>query len=397
MALPGVSIALDNGAIGLLPDSQDGLVGMLLQSAVAPSGLALLTPRQITSLAEAEGLGITASFDTTNTVRCYKHIADFYRVAPTGTPLWIMFVSNAVTMSTMVDKTQANYAVKLLEAAGGEIRMLVVTRSPAGGFTANTVANQVDIDVVNALPNAQGLAAEFFSRFTPIRVIIEGIYFTGNSGTLVNLKTFSHNAVAVMIGDTATGNGAAVGLLAGVLATVPVQRNVGRVKSGALPISAAYLGTATLESFGASNATIHDKGFITVRKYAGRSGYYFSDDPTATVATDDYNSVARGRIIDKVARIAYQIYVNEILDEILVEPTTGNIETAKAKYYQSIIENAVDGAMTAEGEIAAFNAFVDPTVNILSTGKLTVECRIVPLGYAKAIDVTLGFSNPANG
>ena len=393
--LPGVTILLENGALGLVPGTDDGVAGLLLQTAVAPSGLALLTARQLFSLTDAEALGITSAYDTTNSCKVHKHIKEFYTEGGKGRTLWIMLVSNAVSMATMADKTQANYAVKLLDAASGSIRLLGITRSAPGAYTPVTAGNGLDVDSLNAALNAQALATEYADNFKPLRVLVEGYAYTGVPAEAKDLKTLTHNRVSVVLGDTATGANAAVGLLLGRLAKVPVQRNPGRVKDGAVATNTAFLGATNVATIStASIQVLHDKGYILFRLYSGRSGFYYNDDPTATIGTDDYSSLARGRVIDKAIRIAYNTFVNEILDEVLID-ADGRIATVKAGYYEAIIANQVNTAMTANGEISAFEAFVDPLQNVLSTGKICVDLRIVPVGYAKEIKVTLGFNNPA--
>lgn len=396
MARPGVTIVIENGALGQVPQTDDAIMGLLIQGPAVSGGLQLVTPTLLTSLADAEDVGIDAAYDTANTVRAYKHIKEFYDEAGTGAQLWISLVGQAVSMEDMVDKAEANYAVKLLDAAGGTIRVLGVTRSPAGGYTPNTTANQIDLDVVTAIDFAQALGEEYAGKFAPLRIVLEARAYTGTSGSLVNLKLRDDNRVALLLGDTVTGGGGAVGLLLGRLAAIPVQRNPGRVKSGSLTLAAAYVGSQTPEVAAGAITTIHDKGFITIGNYPRKAGYYFTDDPTATSATDDYNSLARGRVIDKAITIAYDTFVNEILDEVEINPTTGRIAVDQAKYYQAIIENAIDVAMTANGEISGVSTLVDPTQNVLTTGEICVELRIVPVGYAKAIVVKLGFNNPAN-
>lgn len=393
MPLPGVSITLTSGALGLVAPGEDGVIG-LVANGVAASGLALGASKQGFGLDEFEAVGIDAAYDTDNTVEVWRQIKEFYDAAGDGAELWVMLVSQATNLTSILDKTQA-FAKKLLDDAGGRIKLLGVSRNPAGGYTPNTAANQIDIDVINALTTGQSLADDMQAAFRPVRFVIEGYAFTGTTSTLANLKAQTKPNMAVMIGDTKSGARAAIGILLGRLAKIPVQRNPGRVKDGSLPITAAFLGAATLESNEGAATAIHDKGFITLRKYSGKAGYYFSDDPTAVAATDDYSSLARDRVIDKVIRIAYATYVEEILDEVEINPANGQIATVKAKYYQSIIENAVNTAMTANGEVSGFEAFVDPAQNVLSTNKICIDARIVPVGYAKAIEVKLGFSNPA--
>lgn len=395
MPLPGVTIEIQNGTLGQVPQTDDAIVGLLVQGPAVGGGIQVGTPTLYTSLAEAEADGITAAYDTANTVRVHKHISEFYAQAGDGARLWVMLVSQAVSMEDMCDISEANYAVKLLNAADGKIRVLGVTRSPANGYTPDTTANQIDLDVVTAINLAQAMATAYAEDFAPLRVVLEARHFTGTASGLVNLKARDDNRVSVILGDDVTGGGGAVGLLLGRLAAVPVQRNPGRVKDGSLSIEAAYIGSETVESQPGKVTLIHDKGFITLRTYPRKSGYFFTDDPTATSATDDYNSLARGRVIDKAITLAYDVFVEEILDEIEID-AQGRIAIDKAKYYQAIIENAIDTAMTANGEISSVTTLVDPAQNVLSTGQLCIELRIVPVGYAKEIVVKLGFNNPTN-
>lgn len=397
MALPGVDITLAQGALGQIGDNDDGVVGLVMNAgASAPSGLALATAKQGFSLADFEAVGITSAYDSTNSVKVWRTIKEFYDTAGTGAELWVWLVSQATTATQMTDKT-LTHLKSLLDAAGGKIRMAGVVKNPASGYTA-TVTQQIDADIVTAITNAQALADDYQAAFKPVQIFLEAYAFTGTTSTLLDLKTLTRPNVSVLLGNTETAASvnytrAALGLLLGRLAAIPVQRNCGRVKDGSLPVTAVYLGaTATLESVEGTATAVHDKGYITFRKYVGKAGYYFSDDPTCVAATSDYNSVGRRRVVDKAIRLAYTTYVNEILDEIQIDPATGRIAVEKAKYYQSVIQRAVDTAMTGNSEISGFKAVCDPAQNVLATNKVTIELRIVPVGIARQISIKLGFA-----
>jgi hypothetical protein len=394
MALPKINITIGNGALGLTIPTNDALSGMILQGP-APSGLSLSVPKKITSLQEAVDLGIDADYDTDNSVSAYKAIKEFYAEALSGAELWIIVISQAVDMETAFDVSETNYAVKLLDAAAGGIRMLAMVRNPAGGYSP-TVTNAIDADVEAAIVTAQALAVAYTAKYKPLRIILPSYAYDGTAADLPNLKSLTNNRVSVMLGDSASGGTAGVGILLGRLASDPVQRNPGRVKTGALPITAAYIGTETVEDAGNDVTTIHDKGFITLRRHVGFSGFYFTDDPTATAATDDYSSFARGRVLDKAIFLAYTTYVNELLDEIQIDPDTGKMPRQQIKYLQTIAESAINNTMTAAGEIAGVSVQVDPDQNVLSTNKVCIKLRLVVLGYAKEIEIELGFDNPAN-
>lgn len=393
MSLPQIEITIGNGALGLVIPTNDALSGMILQG-VAPTDLVLGTPKLLTSLADAVAAGIDEDYDTDNSLTAYKAIKEFYEEAGTGAQLWVMVISQAIDMETAFDKAETDYAVKLLNAAGGGIRMFTIVRNPSPGYTP-TIANGVDTDVQAAIVKAQSLAEEYVKQYKPLRIILPAYAYNDTASDLEDLKTRTDNRVAILIGDSISGSSAGVGILLGRLASQPVMRNVGRVKTGALPIINGYIGTQTVEAATGDIAVLHGKGYITLRQHVGKAGYYFTDDPTATAATDDYSQLSLGRVIDKAIFLAYTVYVEELLDEVLIDPNTGQISTAQAKYLQTIVESAINVAMTANNEISGVAAQVDPSQNVLSTSKIVVKLRITPVGYTRTIEIDLGFVNPS--
>jgi Protein of unknown function (DUF2586) len=388
MALPNVNISIVTGGLNQITVPADGVMGLLLQSAVAPVGVALGVPKQIFALKDAIMLGITAAYDTANTCKVYQHIKEYYDEAKDGAELWFSIVSNALTLTQLCDKTLV-HAPTLLNMANGRIKVLGIARTPAAAYVPNTVANGIDIDVITALTNAQTLGADYEAAFKPLRFVLDGYGYAGNTATLKDLATLTTNKAAVLIGGTAS-NFNSVGLLLGRLAKIPVMRNVGRVRDGAVVALAAYIGTSTLESVETTLAAINDKRYITLRRFPDKAGYYWSDDWTAAAASDDYNELSRGRVMDKAIKIIYAILIEEILGEVEIA-TNGKIAPEKAKYYERLVYNGIANSMLASGEISDLEVYVDPNQNVLSTGKVCVQVRIKPIGFARFILVELGF------
>jgi hypothetical protein len=138
---------------------------------------------------------------------------------------------------------------------------------------------------------------------------------------------------------------------------------------------------------------LHDKGYVVYRTFSGKTGYFYSGDPTATSSTDDLNIIARNRIIDKVIKIAYNTYVEELDDDVSVTDN-GTLQPAvtgylKAKIEKQVKDNTVD-------EISNFTATIDVNQNILSGLPLQIVLTIIPKGYLNPIQVELGFTNPFN-
>jgi len=300
-------------------------------------------------------------------------------------------------VNMIADKTNANGAIKLLNFAAGKIKVLGILTDDTAVYTGGTGLSQthsINDDVYTAASNMQLLAAQFFAQETPFRAVIGGTSYNGTATGLTDGTTMSNNRVAILIGDTVSGNGAAVGLLLGRLAVIPVQRKISRVKTGALTNTTAYIGTVLAEQY-TDTSVLNDKAFITFRTFPNKSGYYFTGDPTRTATTDDFDTVARGRVIDKAHILAYAVYVNEVDDEVPVN-ADGTLNAGYCKYLEQQIINQINLLMTANNEISAVDAFVDPAQNVLATNTVNVVLKITPVGYSTEINVTLGFKNPAN-
>src|SRR5574343_153316 len=391
--LPYVKIDFANGALGRIAPSPDGVFGILTNAAPVVQGLQLLTNNTLTKFADATTtLGITE----VNNAALYKLLKEFYDEAGDGTELWLRCFADTVSMTEMLDSTSATAVKALINAANGKLRGIFVHKYYSGDPPQKT--GGLDSDVATARTAAQTIGTWAATTLkAPLFVAISGMSYSGTPGDLTDLTLETNNRVAVMIGDTLSGTGCAIGVLAGRLAKVPVQRNIGRVKDGAAVTSAAYLATTKVEN--ADPALLHDKGSITFSQIIGRAGYFFTDDPLATLPTDDYNGIAVRRVIDKAYRIAYNTLIDELLDEITVN-ASGQVSVSYAKGIESKVENAIIGAMAANGELGndpanqndtGVQCLIDPAQNIVSTGKLIVGLRVKPHGYAKYIEVELGF------
>lgn len=393
--LPRVKIDFANGALGQIAPRADGVFGLLTSAIAVPDKLELLKPYVLRSLNDAvTQLGITPE----NNAGLYKVLTEFYNEAGDGTELWLKCFAETVTMTQMVSLAAENGIQSFINAAKGRLRGIFVHQSTSLGHSTDH-DNGLSTDVGTALPQAQLTALWATTTLkAPVFIVVSGLGYTGNPTELSDLTQGSLNRVAVVIGDTKEGEGCAIGLLAGRLAKIPVQRNIGRVKDGPLAINgSAYLKATKVEM--ADSASVHDKGYITLRVHTGRAGYYFSDDPLATLPGDDYNHLTARRTIDKAYRLAYSTLLDELLEEIPVSDE-GQVSVSFAKSVETKVENAVVNAMTSFGELGndpsnqndtGVECLIDTTQNIVATGFLKVGLRVKPYGYARYINVELGF------
>ena len=385
MALPKVTIKYLNGLLGVAPESQDGLLALVLLGASEVKGtFDAGNPYLIYGPSSLEDLGVTEE----NNARLVEIVRDFYSETAEGTPLYI--AGYAGTMTAFCNKDTGKL-VQLVEQLKGEVRGIVLA-STATDEATEGIAD----DVLDAVPVAQ-LAAEHCAEvlYAPVFVVLEGKSFE-SAADLPDMTKSDYNRVAIMVGDTKKDSkDAAVGILAGRIAATPIQRNIGAVLSGALKATGMYLGGELVDKSMSDVRTIHDKGYLVPRIHVGRAGYYFTDDVMCCELTDDYAHLTARRTVDKAARIAYDTLLDFLLAEIEINEN-GTMQVPVIKSWQAAVESAIDGQMTTKGELSSVDGsgckcIIDASQNVLSTGRVDVTLKVRPFGYAREIVCKLGF------
>ena len=382
-----INIALGNGALGATLQTADGVCGMVLTGVSETDGYTAGTPILVTSMADVTAAGISNA----NNPFAWRQIQDFYTMAGTGAQLYLMLVPDTMTVDGMCDSTNANGAIALLNFANGAIKFAGVLTDDTV-VTVGSITAGINPACYTGATKAAVLANIFFTAQNPLRIIIGASSFNNTYSSLTNMTSgTTNNRSFLLLGDYQSGKAANMGMLLGLIASLPVQRKISRVRNGALPISEAYVGTATVETAGANLAVISGKGFITFRTFANVNGYFFSPDVALTASTDDYVFLCRGRVIDKAQRIAYTMFVQVVDDEIPSVPGTGLIDPGFALSLSNTIEEAINQNMTALGNCTGCTCFIDPTQNVVESGTVNVNLAIDSEAYAGTINVTLGF------
>jgi hypothetical protein len=406
--LPGIKIKFDNGNLGSVVSTADGVFGLLASSVAVAGKFELNTPYVVKGMVDVANLGILPDVDN---FRLHKTLKEFYEEAGEGTELWLMGfpktdkVSDWFTADAGTGKTPAE---KLLDAANGKLTLLFTSFSPLPAYTP-TITDGMDADVMLAKQKAQLLAENYTNKnFAPFIVLLEVYAFTGNHIDLPTLLEGSDNRVGLFIGDTkvTTGSPTTVGsanhILAGRLAKFQVHENAGKVKNGALATLTAFIKDTPAELYDVES--LHDKGYITFRTHVRKSGYYISDDPLATAESDDYHYITRRRVIDKAYRLAHNIASTEILADFDLN-NDGTISPFYAKTVEGNIEREIATQMTANGELSAnptdkddlgVKAIFDLTKNVSTTNRIELKLRVRPKGYARWFDIGLGYDVTLN-
>lgn len=386
MGLPKITFNIAKNGLGLATGAVQKIPGIVL-TGVTVTGtdkVVVNTSYQIFSLQEAINLGV----DATNNAFAYNQIKAFYQEAGTGSELWFMLIEQSTTLTNACDINN-DFVNKLLNDSKGKIRTWGIVKKST---TGETITEGLDADVHTAVTKAQELNEDFATHYYPVRCVIGGNQYSGTVADLKNYKQSNYNTVAILIANVDAGKEASIGLLMGRLAKVPTQRKISRVLDAAVEPFAAYFsnGVAVEQSINAWDA-IHDKGYIFLRSYANRSGYYFTSDVTLTADSDDFNSLARGLVMDEAVLVTYDTLLDGISDEIPVTPE-GLVHPAIIKGWQNKVERNIDQLMTQQGKLSAFKAYINPEQNVLQTNSVNVTLQLLPVGYADYITVNIGFT-----
>ena len=403
MSLPGIDIQFTNGALGSVAPSPDGLLALVCNAAPVASTFELNTPYLVTSMEDVAALGIV---DDVNNHIVFKTLSEFFAEAGTGTNLWLFAVERDTVLSD-VFKPGVGGVVPvqyLLDTANGAIRGIFTAFNPDGSFISD-IEDGIESEVTELVTAAQAFSESYTDTHkAPFFVLTEAYGFDGDITTLKDWTTSEFNRVGLVIGDTEerTGTfesqGAAIGVVAGRVASIQVHVNMGKVRDGALRPLKMYMLDDEINTV--NLGAIHDKGYITFRSHVGRSGYFISDDNLATLVSDDYRFLARRRVIDKAFRVAYGAILDFLLDDFDTN-VDGTISNVYAKSMEGRVVQALFNTMTVNGELSRdqadandFGAIaeIDLEHNVIATSTIKLKgLQVKPKGYGKFIEVPLGF------
>lgn len=182
--------------------------------------------------------------------------------------------------------------------------------------------------------------------------------------------------------------------IAARLVSKPIHVDAGRVKDGAL-------GGVTFDSTDGkvyhderNNPGLDTARFVTARTLIGVQGLFCTNPNMMAPNGSDYIWWQYRSVVDKAATTARAVLLNFLSSEVRLN-ASGYILEKDAKDIESRLRSAFRDTLVSPGSVSSVSASVSRTDNIISTRTINVTIRIVPLGYLKTIEVSLGFTNPA--
>lgn len=184
------------------------------------------------------------------------------------------------------------------------------------------------------------------------------------------------------------------GNLGARLSRYPISEDPGWVERGPVeglsmvaPFKNTLSGKATTLNNGHALA-LRDAGYVTVRSFGGRSGWYWARGRTMAENTSDFMRLANLRVMLKAVTQVRQVWLDQVLGK--VDPL--NVEASLA-FMKARSEEPLE-QMVRDQDLVRGRVVIPPNQNILSSGKLVVQVRAVPFGYSEEIVLDVAFENP---
>lgn len=381
MSLPKVTVLFANGNLLQSVAAIDGIAGLVCTGNTADLQGSVL---QIYSLEDAVSKGITQTAETS----AYRHIKEFYQELGGNQLLYVLLLPNTVTMAEMLDSTNNECANKIVKAAGGTIRLLGITKSPAADYDGGTAF--LDQDVSAAITASKSFGDYQLTKLSPLRILVEGRVANEAVNATYAPSSADVDYTGVVLGGSLADGSASVGLALGRAVKYAAHIKLGKVANGALNLTKAYIGSNAVETL-SNLETLHDMGFISFMQHPQKSGYYFGIDHMTNTA--DYRLLAYGRIVDKAAVLAIAVLVNQLEGEVDVDDD-GRIDEISISHLEAIVSQQIQANMG--DQISGFTIVIDPDQDIINTNTLAVTLGVQPKGYTSFITLTIGLQTTSN-
>lgn len=313
----------------------------------------------------------------------HYHVSEFFRIQPKGN-LYIGIYAISVDFAEVT--TMQNFTQ-------GAIRQIGVYTQAA--FATGTVT----------LLQTQATANEVNHK--PLEILYNPDFSgTADLTTLVTLRTLTAQNVSVMFGQDganvgytrwkATGKSiGSLGTTLGAVALAKVSDSIAWVAKFNVAstefdvINFANGQVFTLISEGSIN-NLDDKGYVFLKKHVNLSGSYYNNPHTAIAVTSDYSRINNNRTINKAIRGMRTFLLPQLASPVTVN-ADGTLTEDVIAYFETLCKRALD-VMKRDAEVSAFAVVINPVQDVLSTSKLIINVKIVPIGTADTIEVNVGFA-----
>lgn len=421
MGFEGPIINKLNGGLGRTNPPGDASFGLVISNPDAlPSGISAGQVAKLWSIKDAEALGITPSYDSTNKMLAHYHIDEFFRLAPDA-ELFVLFAGNKNQneICTMTLGASTIHDLILSEEAARKIKYVAIVHNPDDEYEADTEDDNIDSTVMLAIPKAQAIIDDLFAN----KIFIDGIMLDGRSfgidalTSAPNLRLLNAGQVSVCVAcdplirglDIAYIGHSAIGSALGMLAVRQVNENLGSVdiknkpavKKGRrdYPLGNGIVWSTAILSGGKKVSTLTESqqknltnlGYVFAGSYEGYAGIFFNSSPTCVEKASDYAYIENNRTWNKSARIIRQVLIPKMKSTLKKDPS-GNISASSAAGMEAIVNSALKVQMVDEDECSAAGCYINPAQSVSEENPLKVMVSIQVDDIIHSMEVDLGLT-----
>lgn len=404
MPINAITFNIQEGGLGRAISGKDYFSGIAFPfvDAQLPTGFGAADRFKIVhNLAEAEALGFdSASANNSNKIAHY-HIDQYFRMLEKSGNTGILYINCFDEALGVYDGGQQ--IEDLQNFANGELRQVAV---------------YYDITFADSLVTAVNTSINTLLGQDRPLVAILGADTSGvaDLSTLTDLRALAKNWVSVDISQDGSGVGAtlatasgqsvtSIGALLGTVALSNVHENIGWVDKFDVADSVEYqepaFGNGDLVKDTANSLidAINVKGYIQLVKRQEINGTFWLDSPQTTLATSDFAYIENARTMFKAVRLSRQNLLPFINSPLYIDATTGKLSETTIFGLENAVLTALEG-MAQAGELSVNQAtgklpkgsvVIDPDQDVLTTSKVNITVKLVPVGVAREIIVNIGF------
>lgn len=385
--LNGVNVEKLQGGLGRSNGNLDNHVAILLggipvgavATAINNAGKGVV----VTSLYEAEVLGINESLDANNNILAYDQIKNFFELAPEAT----LYLFNSDVEADLKGFLNYNKNIK-----GYALNV---------AFADNTVAE---------ITKHQAIIDSFAAQNRLIDFAVIGL--DGCDDFSINLFAQTGGNVSVSIACEKADGKVSTGAILGMLAIRRVNENVGSVDIKDKPLAkrggndypltdsklsrwlTSYLsdGREVASVLDGELTSIISKGYIVAAGYEGYPGVYFENSYTCIERASDFAQIENNRVWNKAARLIRTTLLPRVKGVVKKDPTTGFIASTTVSGWKQLLNKAL-GTMVTNDEISGFEVDINPNQTVNATSPVEIKASIVADGIVHEFTVSVGLVN----
>jgi hypothetical protein len=253
-------------------------------------------------------------------------------------------------------------------------------------------------DIEAIVTAAQTVANSALTTHKPVSILLATNEFVDpiDLATLPDLRALNAPNVSFVIAHDGNedANEPALGAFLGAAAKANVHESIAWVEKfnfsdgTNLETLAVCLNTKTV-----TDATpvqnLAEKGYLVLKKHIGIAGSYCYDSVTCALATSDYAFIENERTIDKATRNIRTKTLPSLARPLYLE--NGKLREDTVAFFKATANEPL-AQMQRDGEISEYLVTINPEQPILSTSKLEIGVKIVPVGVAREIEFKIGFA-----